>query len=234
MKQFLCVVAALCLATTGCTANRMMGGNGQSTGLLSSRKAPRPLIHSNQGSEITQCSASSDACCDPCCGGDVCCEPECGCDPGCSCDVCCEGGCCCEGACGCDPGCGVGDPCCTDGCCTDGCCADGCCADGCCADGNCSNGGSSSGNGRFGKHCRGGLANGQVCSACGDPNCRGCLGGGGFVSAVASGYCPHAGGYPECNNFTPGPPAAQTAYPYYTTRGPRDFLRNNPPSIGPY
>jgi hypothetical protein len=29
-----------------------------------------------------------------------------------------------------------------------------------------------------------------------------------------------------------GPPSAQVAYPYYTTRGPRDFLMDNPPSIG--
>jgi hypothetical protein len=29
-----------------------------------------------------------------------------------------------------------------------------------------------------------------------------------------------------------GPPAAQTAYPYSPTRGPRDFLLDNPPSIG--
>lgn len=29
-----------------------------------------------------------------------------------------------------------------------------------------------------------------------------------------------------------GPGAAQVAYPYYTTRGPRDFLVNNPPTIG--
>jgi hypothetical protein len=29
-----------------------------------------------------------------------------------------------------------------------------------------------------------------------------------------------------------GPPTAQTAYPYYTLRGPRDFLIDNPPSIG--
>jgi len=35
-------------------------------------------------------------------------------------------------------------------------------------------------------------------------------------------------------NFNPGPPVGQTAYPYYTTRGPRDFLNRNPPSIGPY
>ena len=30
----------------------------------------------------------------------------------------------------------------------------------------------------------------------------------------------------------PGPAAPSYAYPYYTTRGPRDFLLNNPPSIG--
>jgi hypothetical protein len=30
----------------------------------------------------------------------------------------------------------------------------------------------------------------------------------------------------------PGPPTAQVAYPYYTIRGPRDFLLDNPPSIG--
>jgi len=30
-----------------------------------------------------------------------------------------------------------------------------------------------------------------------------------------------------------GPPTGGVAYPYYTNRGPRDFLVNNPPSIGP-
>ena len=29
-----------------------------------------------------------------------------------------------------------------------------------------------------------------------------------------------------------GPPTPQYTYPYYTTRGPRDFLLNNPPPIG--
>jgi hypothetical protein len=29
-----------------------------------------------------------------------------------------------------------------------------------------------------------------------------------------------------------GPPTAQVAYPYYTVRGPRDFLAAEPPSIG--
>lgn len=31
----------------------------------------------------------------------------------------------------------------------------------------------------------------------------------------------------------PGPPTGTYAYPYYTVRAPRDFLLNNPPSIGP-
>jgi hypothetical protein len=30
-----------------------------------------------------------------------------------------------------------------------------------------------------------------------------------------------------------GPPTGAVAYPYYTNRGPRDFLADNPPSIGP-
>lgn len=30
-----------------------------------------------------------------------------------------------------------------------------------------------------------------------------------------------------------GPPTGMVAYPYYTTRGPRDFLAKNPASIGP-
>jgi hypothetical protein len=30
-----------------------------------------------------------------------------------------------------------------------------------------------------------------------------------------------------------GPPSGTVTYPYYTTRGPRDFLAKNPQSIGP-
>jgi hypothetical protein len=42
-----------------------------------------------------------------------------------------------------------------------------------------------------------------------------------------------AGGQHGCFQPYSGPQAAAVAYPYYTTRGPRDFLMNNPPSIGP-
>jgi hypothetical protein len=30
----------------------------------------------------------------------------------------------------------------------------------------------------------------------------------------------------------PGPPSGTVGYPYYTLRGPRDFLADNPPSLG--
>ena len=33
--------------------------------------------------------------------------------------------------------------------------------------------------------------------------------------------------------FAAGPPTGSTTYPYYTTRGPRDYLARNPQSIGP-
>ena len=49
------------------------------------------------------------------------------------------------------------------------------------------------------------------CENCGDANCdrgQGCL-------------------------VDPVPPSGAVAYPYYTIRGPRDFLARNPRSIGP-
>jgi len=33
--------------------------------------------------------------------------------------------------------------------------------------------------------------------------------------------------------YAAGPPTPTVTYPYYTTRGPRDFLLDNPPGIGP-
>ncbi|MBN1396045.1 MAG: hypothetical protein JW959_13565 [Pirellulales bacterium] len=37
-----------------------------------------------------------------------------------------------------------------------------------------------------------------------------------------------------CEEYAaPGPATGAVAYPYYTIRGPRDFLADNPPSIGP-
>jgi hypothetical protein len=88
-------------------------------------------------------------------------------------------------------------------------------------------------------YCQNGGCDG--CNGCnGQPNCvcqhcgRGyCCGGPG----VGCNACPFCGCGPSGDqnyNFNPGPPVAQTAYPYYTLRGPRDFLLGNPPSIGPY
>lgn len=41
------------------------------------------------------------------------------------------------------------------------------------------------------------------------------------------------GAHPWQDGPPSGPPTAHVGYPYYTLRGPRDFLINNPPSIGP-
>jgi hypothetical protein len=106
-------------------------------------------------------------------------------------------------------------------------CRDGACQDGACQDGQCSPGGQ--------------------CDACGPGGCQvGCR-------DCAAGHCKrHVGRYgglakhhlsPEekaalaASDYgatTPaGPPTGAVAYPYYTTRGPRDFLAKKPPSIGP-
>ena len=59
----------------------------------------------------------------------------------------------------------------------------------------------------------------------GDPNYYGGQGGQG-------GACPNCGpGAGQGGYVGQGP--GQVAYPYYTTRGPRDFLMNNPPELGP-
>lgn len=84
--------------------------------------------------------------------------------------------------------------------------------------------------------------------SCGDSCCgEGGYAGGGPGPGFAGGY---AGG-PGCANcgyhdhgprqmangpeygFAQGPPSAGVTYPYYTNRGPRDFLAARPRSIGP-
>lgn len=42
----------------------------------------------------------------------------------------------------------------------------------------------------------------------------------------------HAGQQLQNRPYQPGPATGQVSYPYYTLRGPRDFLMDNPPSIG--
>jgi hypothetical protein len=81
--------------------------------------------------------------------------------------------------------------------------------------------------------CQNGQCGGQPCAHCSHCGRNYCCSG----PAPGCSCCPFCGCGPSGDqnyNFNPGPPVAQTAYPYYTLRGPRDFLLNNPPSIGPY
>ena len=132
---------------------------------------------------------------------------------------------------------GRNDDCCGDCCdascgtCCDDCCGD-CCDGGCCGD-CCSNGG-----------IFGGRANMRTRADRCDRSSRRLIGNiaGGFCGdcSTGCGLCrdgrlnPHGVGYPEPQRFNAGPPTGQVAYPYYTVRGPRDFLQNNPTRIGPY
>ena len=109
----------------------------------------------------------------------------------------------------------------------------GACRGGACQDGACGPGGQ--------------CGPGAQCDSCGPDGCQvGCR-------DCAAGHCKrHVGRYgglakhhlsPEekaalaASDYgatTPaGPPTGAVAYPYYTTRGPRDFLAKKPPSIGP-
>lgn len=60
------------------------------------------------------------------------------------------------------------------------------------------------------------------CQHCGDPKC-GCDG-------PLARHCAERDAY---RGAVAGPPTGAVAYPYYTIRGPRDFLAKDPGSIGP-
>ena len=69
----------------------------------------------------------------------------------------------------------------------------------------------------------GGCADGGCASdGCGDSGC-----------GIAGGHQPIPRGVGGEYVGPQGPPTGAVAYPYYTSRGPRDFLDPNPPSIGP-
>ena len=137
-------------------------------------------------------------------------------------------------SCGCNAGsCGSG---CNGG---SGCNAGSDCNAGSCGDGDCQACGD-------GKPCRGSLAGklrGRIhgChTGCGRIGCKpGPL----AWQSGGLGYSDHLGSGPlnghaaaaamAAQPFTPGPATPQVAYPYYTHRGPRDFLIDNPPTIGP-
>ena len=96
------------------------------------------------------------------------------------------------------------------------------------------------GNGEcFGRYCNspgGGYGPGPYdCSACNSPNwgCNGHAHGQGLCARCGqpgAGCCCASGDHRY--QFAPGPPVGQTAYPYYTVRGPRDFLDGNPSPLG--
>ena len=54
---------------------------------------------------------------------------------------------------------------------------------------------------------------------------KGARGQGGYIPQLPPGY-------EQAMQGPAGPPTAAYAYPYYTVRGPRDFLMKNPPTIG--
>jgi len=74
----------------------------------------------------------------------------------------------------------------------------------------------------------------QACDAHGNSACQSCR-------ADAGGGKHHAAGLLEALHMRHdqpapqmgGPPMGTVAYPYYTVRGPRDFLKDEPTSIGP-
>ncbi len=220
MKQFVLWMAIVGLATTGCAQNRVLGPHARRGGadfqVARSQPKPRKSLRAslpsfrmtrNETDELRNerfDEEFDENNIELAAFGSRCR----GCE---TCDDSCCGGCE-DGCCG---DCATGDYCgCDEGCSGgDGCCGN-CCDSGCCGDDGCSS------------EC------GSGCSACGGRGCGLCQRMAGRFAA--SGICPHSGGYPESYNYNPSPPTGQVAYPYYTVRGPRDFLRNNPPSIGPY
>jgi hypothetical protein len=65
------------------------------------------------------------------------------------------------------------------------------------------------------------------------PGCGGLLGGLAGSGPISQEIHATQGWRHQTPEIGPaGPPTGATAYPYYTLRGPRDFLTNNPPSIG--
>ncbi len=76
-------------------------------------------------------------------------------------------------------------------------------------------------------------SNNCACNAAG--KCACCCKMRAVVATARNAVCDPRAAVTDANyNFNQGPSSAQVAYPYYTTRGPRDYFLNNPPSIGPY
>ena len=84
------------------------------------------------------------------------------------------------------------------------------------------------------KSCGNAGCESQSCAGgetCGETGCQSC----GAAKPVLWGLLGR-GRYSRPAELEPmaaGPPTGAITYPYYTNRGPRDFLAENPPSIGP-
>ena len=85
------------------------------------------------------------------------------------------------------------------------------------------------------------LLGNRACNTCNGPiGCRPCNLGWQRGGTDYQRFLSHSGGLagryahaqPAGAGGAGAGPAAQVAYPYYTTRGPRDFLMDNPPTIG--
>lgn len=127
---------------------------------------------------------------------------------------------------------------------------------GSCASGECAGSLSGAGRGLVGMLLgRGGPCDDGACVAgglrgCGGNTCAGACGGAcplaravagelGTALRTAGSTLGRRNIYNSCLNGpcgagrAPGPTSGAVTYPYYTTRGPRDFLSANPPAIGP-
>ena len=216
MIRILAAVLLCAASSVGCSGLNGMNSRGPiASQQAMNRNAPRPLIQraafDTPGVGVTDMECPYGNGCQGCgmcgdCSGAVDRAVSCAIDcPGCGCgDACGNGGC--YGGQGCGPG---------------GC--QGGCQGGCGQMGACTCGGQ----GRCAccMKIRSIMAN---CVCGGQGQCPCCQ----HVKTMIGG--PYAGRTDAIYNFNPGPPAAQTAYPYYTTRGPRDFLNCNPTPIGPY
>jgi hypothetical protein len=76
----------------------------------------------------------------------------------------------------------------------------------------------------------------QACAPCQPcPKCQSQKCGSGGLGKTCLGHCCLLGtGHEEgAEVINAGPPVGQITYPYYTTRGPRDYFARSPSSIGP-
>ena len=91
--------------------------------------------------------------------------------------------------------------------------------------------------GKCGPHPGGGYQQydpGCGAGGCGPGGCAQAGGPGGGPGDCSPGCARATGGGPmDDGSAFAGPPTGAVAYPYYTTRGPRDFLAKSPRGIGP-